>query len=303
MTAAAAAAASQTATNQNPGSFYGPLLNATQNVPVAATPNDPNTILASNTTPVILSYPFDLPKYYMALFIQNYNRPTIQSPLQLKGTQMICLPLPPGLIDSQTVAYNQAENNALVGAAAGAAASGMAPGALQGLLTGVAAASTVGAANEIVSQSGSTVAQFAGIALNPFLTVQLQSPTFKHHSFQWQFSPDSAQESVRLQLILNTLKYNQLPAIWGGSGSVFWQYPNIFKPVIIPATAETYQFKFCVLENMTVNYAAGGVPSFYAGTQAPTQISVVLNFLEIEIWTQNNYSSAYSGQFTTMGGV
>ena len=238
----------------------------------------------------------------MALFIQNYSRPAITSPLQLKGTQMICLPLPAGLIDSQTVAYNQAENNALVGAALNALAPGVAAGAGQDL-AGIGVAALTDAGNALVNQAGSAIAQYYGVALNPFLTVMLQSPTFKHHSFAWQFSPQSAQESVRLQLIINTLKYNQLPSMTSFGGPSFFQYPNIFKPVIIPATAETYQFKFCVLENMTVNYAAGGVPSFYAGTQAPTQIQMQLNFLEIELWVQNTFAQAYSNQFTNMGGV
>ena len=50
-----------------------------------------------------------------------------------------------------------------------------------------------------------------------------------------------------------------------------------------------YEFKTAVIKNVTVNYAPDNIPSFYAGTGAPTHVDFKVDFLETTIHTREDY--------------
>ena len=49
-----------------------------------------------------------------------------------------------------------------------------------------------------------------------------------------------------------------------------------------------YDFKYCVIENMIIDYAPGATPNFQGTTMAPSAIKFTVNFLEIEYWIKSN---------------
>jgi hypothetical protein len=50
-----------------------------------------------------------------------------------------------------------------------------------------------------------------------------------------------------------------------------------------------YEFKTAVIKNVTINFAPDNIPSFYAGTGAPTHIDFKVDLLETTIHTRNDY--------------
>jgi hypothetical protein len=55
-----------------------------------------------------------------------------------------------------------------------------------------------------------------------------------------------------------------------------------------PDDSFLYKFKPCVVESMSVNFAAGGQPSFFKNSNAPTEVQIDINFLEIEYWLKED---------------
>lgn len=296
---------SSSAAEANPELFYNALRNAAVEFSTIGPSKDPNKELIENKSQAILSYPMDLGKYYMLIFIDNYTRPSIVKPLQLQNSKSIALPLPSNLNDLQVVAYSQDEYGALLGVGADIISSqmqgaqgGKAAGGYQGLASKLAnigsdiGGAALGLGGQILLDStrmGQLAQNLLGIASNPWLTVQLQSPMFKEHSFTWTFSPNSPEESARLKLIIDTLRYHMLPSLTKGTRGIFLNYPDLFRPVIVPNASTMYFFKYCVGTSMNVHYAPLGTPSFFAGTEAPTSIMMTLNLLEIEIHLKDNF--------------
>lgn len=67
----------------------------------------------------------------------------------------------------------------------------------------------------------------------------------------------------------------------------FWNYPDNFDIYLFSPTREyLFNISTCVLEKMDVNYAQAGVPSFFKDTGAPVDISMSLQFKELELLTR-----------------
>jgi hypothetical protein len=245
-----------------------------------------------------LTYPGTLPPYYMQINVQQYQRTSVLAPATLAGSQIIQLPLPENLLDETRVSYTEKENNALVGALYDAFSAtrnqhgGQAAGGVTGIAKQMGGVAGVGALNTIIPGAGSAIAAGLGVAGNPYLIVEFQSSNFKQHTFNWIFSPDSPAESASLKAIIDVLRKFMLPNLLGGPG-VFLGYPSVFLPMIVPNANQLYIFKHCVLDDVQVDYAMGGVPAFYTGTQAPARVRLTLHFLEIEIGLQETYGQTF----------
>jgi hypothetical protein len=68
-----------------------------------------------------------------------------------------------------------------------------------------------------------------------------------------------------------------------------FNYPEVLHVSIWPNADYTYDFKPCVVEGITVDYAAGSTPSFFKSKDAPTAVRVSISLKEIEMWTKNDY--------------
>ena len=51
----------------------------------------------------------------------------------------------------------------------------------------------------------------------------------------------------------------------------------------IPNQAQLYEFKFCLINSVTVDWNSAGTAAFYTGTQAPVEVSLALSLIEIGV--------------------
>jgi hypothetical protein len=100
--------------------------------------------------------------------------------------------------------------------------------------------------------------------------------------------PNNEQESNTAREIIQTFRSNMLPALAPNAGGTLLTYPNMAIINLYPDETLLYKFKPCVVEALTVNYAAGGQPSFFKGTNAPTHIELSITLLEIEYWLKED---------------
>lgn len=207
-----------------------------------------------------------------------------------KGT--IRLPLPNNMTDGHHVEY-QAESLSLAQAAGAQIAK---QGGVGNMLTGLATQGVVsGLGNFVTNAIGkpnlNPVLQSQGVILNPFLTVMFKSPAFKEHNFAWKLTPSNQHESMMVNQIINTFRMNMLPDQSGALGGTLLTYPNIVQinVSVNDATFFTYPFKPAVIKNFEVNFTGGGQPSFFGRTNAPTEVEIRMNVMEIEYWLSSDY--------------
>lgn len=255
-----------------------------------------------------LSFPHDLPKYYITFGFEEYERPSQFKGLTRSGIQdYISLPLPNNMKDLNHIEYKAEEGHILAEALsmlgdelASANKTGGVDGLISGL-TGIAKDGGYGASGWAVKKAlnaaraaGSLVGedrlvdgalQFAGLADNPFMTVALKGPSFKQHHFSWRFAPKSPAESESLKKIINTFKKVAYPELLSIGAGGFFKYPNIVWPKFQPDSVigYTYAFKPCVVTNININYTPNDRPGFYP-TTAPVEALVEIQLLEIELW-------------------
>ena len=232
---------------------------------------------------------------YISIMFQKYQRRSIFEQSFLSGTGGIRLPIPNNLTENQQVVFEPAEaSTPAVGAgieqglSGGGAFKSIAGGVMNAL--GSKAQTAAGAiTTSLTGASPGEVLQLGGLAQNPFLTVLFKSPAFKKHTFAWKLAPNNEQESYTIRDIINTFKSNMLPAMSPNAGGTLLTYPNMAIITLLPEDSFLYKFKPCVIESLNVNYAVGGQPSFFKGTNAPTLVEISINLLEIEYWLKEDF--------------
>jgi hypothetical protein len=252
-----------------------------------------------------LTFPEDLVtserSFYITMQFMEYQRRSIFDQPFLDAKGGIRLPIPNQLVDTMAVTYDQAEAPGAVGAAIeqglkGRNKQGSSDGAgiLQGLAgaaKGAVAGGALGALTGLAQAVGAPVEQglqLGGLAQNPFLTVLFKQPQFKRHQFSWKLTPNNERESNNLRDIILTLKSNMLPAMAPSAGGTLLKYPNMAIISLSPNQDYLYKFKPCVIESMSVNYASAGMPSFFKRSDAPVDVTISLNLLEIEYWLKED---------------
>lgn len=152
-----------------------------------------------------------------------------------------------------------------------------------------------------IGASAKTVMQKSGVALNPVLTQFFSNPDFKRHEFAWKFAPENEQETQELRNIIDQITFNALPGI--ATGGLFFTYPSIALLNIITGDTSPYNFQPCVVENISVNYAGAGAPSWFARTSGPTVVEMHVNFLEIILNTRDNWKTPYQSPLDFTSGL
>lgn len=285
-----------------------------------------------------LTFPSDLSeRYYFDLKFKTYSRPSpytgkvnlgtpaigpggglsnllgsaIGTPVPSGGS--IRLPIPANISDTQRLSWQQAENiGGLTEVATdlvtgqGDAAIGGATSQLGNFISEFSKGFQGFVKSGALVNTGDAAAYFmqkAGLALNPVLTQMFKHPEFKEHSFTWRLAPETQYESQTLQNIINTIKQQSLPDIV--AGGAFFTYPSIAMIQIFSgANGSLYNFQPAVITAVTANYAPMGVPSFFAGTNAPTMVELTINLLEIILNTRSNMNHEnVSGFDFSLGGI
>jgi len=250
-----------------------------------------------------LKFPSDLDtsNYYMMFQFVQYERPDIFKRGFNRATDGISLPLPTKLIDHQTIAYDRGPQNPAVGAAIESAISGgksatnSATAVLSSLATGALGAGAglaVMAAQNVASGAGTSlnnVLSLSGVAVNPFLTVLFNSPTFKQHTFSWKFTPKNLDETNAVKNITNAFKYHALPDTTAAVAGTLLSYPDMVYISISPANDYMYKFKPCVIEAVEVDYAGEGSPAFFGDSKGPASVVMSISLLEIEYHLKSDW--------------
>ena len=252
-----------------------------------------------------VEFPADLTsisKHYISFRFQAYQKRSINNAPFLRSEGTIRLPIPDNLKDNTEVTYNKTSLNPIVGASLELAASGniadiqnvtaaTAGAAAQQTGTAVGAtflANRTGNAGAIVN----SLKAFSGITQNPYQTFLFENPQFKTHSFTWKLIPSNAAESEKIKNIIRTFQFHMLPGVLGGAGILF-SFPSMVTVSLFPSSNYLYRFKPCVIDKVNIDYSPGGEssPSFYRGTNAPTAVSIKIDFQEIEYWTNNDFET------------
>ncbi len=245
------------------------------------------------TTNNLTQFPFDLPningeKYCILFQFYQYNRPSILYPPTLTPYGAIALPIPSDLLDKSSISYSEEGSNLTMGVALentgkNVATPSVTSGGIADLLSGLG----IDAANALASKANVQKSlAFAGVAQNPFLSIQLNAPTYKRHVFTWTLIAETPQDVETLNYILNKIRYHSLVGINSTTGGVLLNYPDMCIPTLIPQ-GYMYDFKQCVVENLQISYAPGETPSFNT-KNAPNAINLTVQLLEVEIWTKED---------------
>lgn len=258
--------------------------------------SNPNVKIQDTTKKIIpLQYPRDLGKYYIAFQFAQYSSTYTSLPRLGIGEDnyfnigkieaQIALPVPVNLLDDQQLDYNAFNLTNVTASAMGNLASQYGPRGMQ---------QGINSALNVVSSVVNYQSVYTGLAVNPFMAVMFNGPKFKTHQFGWRFSPKDATESQIIVDIFNFMKMKSLPSYTPGGVGFF--YPNVILTLIYPESARNhmYTFKPSVITQVSIHHAPSGTPSFFAGTNAPTEIELKIQLTEISIWTQEDYASGSS---------
>ena len=269
--------------------------------------------LANNYTST-LTFPSDListseRNYYMDLKFEKYEKRSIRQQSFQKFQGGIRLPLPNALQDNTSVAYSDPDMSPAVGALVeqflnessqpptsgqgfvdrlNSVATSIGTG-IGNIATGVGVTSAFTAAENLGTGGSAALSNLTGLAINPFQTVLFERPIFKTHQFSWRLIPRNEQESAVIRDIVKSFKYHMLPGITDESAILF-TYPERVRVTLYPDDTFLYEFKPCVLESVSVNYAPGTTPAFYKRSNAPMAVDLSITLKEIEYWTKRDYS-------------
>lgn len=237
-------------------------------------------------------YPQQDMQYYMKMSFKKYTRTTPQSRPKTDSEYTMILPLPKELSEDFGIRLSDAEAG-VYGAGANIIqdAGSQAGSRAEKLIFQYAA-------GKLAEATGGTSNQFLGSIPNPFVTVMFQGINLRSFNFTWTFAPRNKEESFIIQSIIRKLKASALPAYTAGMAFGFLEYPMIVQIELYPWADKSKQsedlilFKPAMIENISVNYAPNGIPSFFAGTNLPTFYQISLSFKEIEYFVADDFGGA-----------
>lgn len=262
-----------------------------------------------------ISYPEDLPKYYMTLGVYDYVR---QKPLEstlINPKYTIALPLPDGegLTDNTSTQWNDSalthwgnalENiknignvkNELLGKTSNPQGTADNTNIVLNAVNDVSLYVLDAAAKQASPEMAATSESATGLAPNPALAMTFKQVDFRKFQFSWLLSARNEAETDIIKNIVVALKQAQLPNFTKGSSLIF-QYPNIVQPAFFPINAQNYMtdFKPCVITAVNVRYSpASKSPSFYSTTGAPVFVELSIALEEMQIRLPGDYQSKTS---------
>jgi hypothetical protein len=241
--------------------------------------------------------------FYMSFQFQKYEKRAINNSPFLRSQGTVRLPIPNNLKDNMNVSYGSPSLSGAVGAGLEQVVAGgqnqsfeTVAGSL-GTAAAAGAAAIGGAAAQFIQGTGigQAAQAYFGLAVNPYQTILFEKPEFKKHSFSWRMIPKNERESSIIRDILRTFQYHMSPGVSGAGATapgLFFSYPSMVTVSLYPSSEFLYRFKPCVLQNVSIDYAPGSSPSFYKRTPAaPTVVNVTINLLEIEYWTNKDFTA------------
>lgn len=134
-----------------------------------------------------------------------------------------------------------------------------------------------------------------GVAENPNLVMLFRGPTLKQHSFSWKLIARTPEESRDISRIIAIFKRAMHPAKLNATTSAFLKYPSECLAEFHSPSKDTqflYAMRPTVIENVTVNYAPNGLPSFYAGTYDTVGVQLDIKLQETSYYLRDSFDNA-----------
>ena len=156
-----------------------------------------------------------------------------------------------------------------------------------------AGASALAIAKMGMSQTTSGLIELStGIQTNPNLAMLFQGPTLKSHQFSWKLAPRTLGETVSARRILGIFKRAMHPERLNASTTGFLKYPS---ECLIqfhgPRDHFLYAIRPVIVEDVTINYAPAGIPSFFDGTYEPTIIDLTIRVRETSYYLRDSFDN------------
>lgn len=270
-----------------------------------------------------MMFPADLStEYFIRFAFYDYSRLELKEKNSFTGIPhtTIRLPVPSNLIDAINLAYSDVNMGQFGGAiynsiVEGKSSSDLASRSWQTLLGdgvgGIAGAmSDPGFMQALMRRVASSVDPGLGTAFdlatgttpNPHVALAFNGIALKRYQFTWKFSPNSLKESKELHNIIRLLQIAAMPT---KQGDFMLGFPNVVRVDMSPSNI--FIFKKMMMDNVAVNYAPNGVPSFFAnrgnlsrtaveGTdnsqftdeRYPTEVQITISLREMSIHTAND---------------
>jgi hypothetical protein len=150
-------------------------------------------------------------------------------------------------------------------------------------------------------QAGTMALQAAfDTAVNPQVELLYSHPELRQFDFNFTFFPESVNEAIEIDNIINMFKYHAAPEIKANSSGRYFTPPGSFDIEFMyngGSNKNIPKISTCILENIQVNYAPNGFSAFEInpseagagekGDGMPTEISLTLQFRETEIVTKD----------------
>lgn len=131
---------------------------------------------------------------------------------------------------------------------------------------------------------------------NPYREQLFKSMNFRTFAYQFKFVPKNAGELKSAYNVINTFRKNMHPE---RENDFFLVYPSTFSiEYQYRGATNQYLTKIadCALTNMKVDYGAGGsLTSFKDLGGAPTEITMTLQFKELELLTRDWFEDSATG--------
>jgi hypothetical protein len=135
-----------------------------------------------------------------------------------------------------------------------------------------------------------------GYALNPQLEILYKGSKNRQFVFSFKFTPRSQQEAEQVESIIKTLRFHSAPEYAKELNAARYFIPPSEYDIefYIGSSRNTHlpRIAQCVLENIDVNYAAGGQYSTFVDGM-PVEISMQLTFTETVILTKEDIDSGF----------
>jgi hypothetical protein len=150
------------------------------------------------------------------------------------------------------------------------------------------------AKNDIVGNLGGALESSAGITPNPFKAQLFKSMGFRKFKFTYSFLPRDITEYRDIQKIIKTFKKYMHPKL--GVGKFIMNYPAEFSISYFykdQRNNELFKISNCALTNMKVEYGGTDFITFKDVPGGPTEITMVLDFLELEMLTQDRIAADF----------
>lgn len=147
----------------------------------------------------------------------------------------------------------------------------------------------------LLGDIGNSINLATGSIINPKETLAFEGVQLRSHSFSWDLYPNNREDSAQIKKIIAILKKSVLPETESFSLSgvnfdrAFLKFPRVCYPYLIGIDEDAYmKFKPCLVQNMTVDYGAGGNLAIMAGGK-PAGVTISMTLQELAIETADDY--------------